>query len=147
MYMLNPFCAEVVHRYTLYPNNILISCFDQIIQFVRCLFIINICFYFKLEFTLVIPAWNEWEVLMRALNDCKFCETQWPWPPLFSPNWLIQWSMGEGVLYNLIFTEWRHCVSQNKFTVVLAILPDQLGDERVMYCFYVGSTLGQLRRR
>ena len=66
----------------------------------------------------------------------KFCETQWPWPPLFTPSWLIQWSMGEGVLYNLcfhrvtslrftewsmgegvlynfVFTEWRHCVSQN----------------------------------
>ena len=65
-----------------------------------------------------------------------FCETQWPRPPLFSPSWLIQWSMGEGsyitlflpsdvtafhrmkyggrgVLYNLVFTEWRHCVSQN----------------------------------
>ena len=24
-----------------------------------------------------------------------------------------EWSMGEGVLYNLVFTEWRHCVSQN----------------------------------
>ena len=44
----------------------------------------------------------------------KFCETQWPWPSLFSPSWLIQWSMGEGVLYNLVFTEWRHCVSQNE---------------------------------
>ena len=42
-----------------------------------------------------------------------FCETQWPWPPLFSPSWLIQWSMGGGVLYNLVLTEWRHCVSQN----------------------------------
>ena len=65
-----------------------------------------------------------------------FCETQWPRPPLFSPSWLIQWSMGEGsyitlfspsdvtafhrmkygggFLYNLVFTEWRHCVSQNE---------------------------------
>ena len=65
-----------------------------------------------------------------------FCETQRPRPPLFSPSWLIQWgmgegcyitlfspsdvtafhrrSMGEGVLYNLVFTEWRHCVSQNE---------------------------------
>ena len=25
-----------------------------------------------------------------------FCDTQWPRPPLFSPSWLIQWSMGEG---------------------------------------------------
>ena len=25
-----------------------------------------------------------------------FCETQWPWPPLFSPSWLKQWSMWEG---------------------------------------------------
>ena len=25
-----------------------------------------------------------------------------------------EWSMGKGVLYNLVFTEWRHCVSQNK---------------------------------
>ena len=24
-----------------------------------------------------------------------------------------EWSMGEGVLHNLVFTEWRHCVSQN----------------------------------
>ena len=23
--------------------------------------------------------------------------------------------MGEGVLYNFIFTEWRHCVSQNNY--------------------------------
>ena len=68
----------------------------------------------------------------------EFCETQWPRPPLFSPSLLIQWSMGEGsyitlfspsdvtafhrmkygrgggVLYNLVFTEWRHCVSQNE---------------------------------
>ena len=63
----------------------------------------------------------------------EFCE--WPWPSLFSPSWLIQWSMGKGsyitlfspsdvtafqrmkygggVLYDLVFTEWRHCVSQN----------------------------------
>ena len=27
-----------------------------------------------------------------------------------------EWSMGEGVLYNLVFTEWRHCVSQNTCT-------------------------------
>ena len=25
-----------------------------------------------------------------------FYETQWPWLSLFSPSWLIQWSMGEG---------------------------------------------------
>ena len=24
-----------------------------------------------------------------------------------------EWSMGEGVSYNLGFTDWRHCVSQN----------------------------------
>ena len=24
-----------------------------------------------------------------------------------------EWSMGEGVLYNLVLTEWRHCVSEN----------------------------------
>ena len=24
-----------------------------------------------------------------------------------------EWSMGEGVLFNPVFTEWRHCVSQN----------------------------------
>ena len=70
----------------------------------------------------------------------EFCETQWPRPPLFSPSWVIQWIMGEGlilpcfhrvtslrftgwsmgggggVLYNLVFTEWRHCVSQNMKT-------------------------------
>ena len=28
-----------------------------------------------------------------------------------------EWSIGEGVLYNLIFTEWRHCVSQNLFNL------------------------------
>ena len=43
-----------------------------------------------------------------------FCETQWPRPPLFSPSWLIQWSMGEDSYNNLVFTEWRHCVSQNE---------------------------------
>ena len=69
----------------------------------------------------------------------QFCKTQWPRPLLFSPSWLIQWSMGEGsyitlglfspsdvtafhrikyggggvIGYNLVFTEWRHCVSQN----------------------------------
>ena len=69
-------------------------------------------------------------------RDYVFCETQWPRPPLFSPSWLIQWTMGEGsyitlfspsvvtafhiikygggVWYNLVFTEWRHCVSQNR---------------------------------
>ena len=26
----------------------------------------------------------------------------------------IEWSMREGVLYNRAFTDWRHCVSQNK---------------------------------
>ena len=63
---------------------------------------------------------------------CKqFCETQWPRPPLFSPSWLILWNSmtptsfvftelantiryGGGFLYNLVFTEWRHCVSQNE---------------------------------
>ena len=25
--------------------------------------------------------------------------------------------MGEGVLYNLVFTEWRHCVSHNLFNL------------------------------
>ena len=25
-----------------------------------------------------------------------------------------EWSMGKGVLYNLIFTKWRHCVLQNE---------------------------------
>ena len=44
----------------------------------------------------------------------QFCETQWPWPPLFLPSWLIQWSMGGGGWYNLVFTERRHCVSQNE---------------------------------
>ena len=29
------------------------------------------------------------------------CETQWPWRPLFSPSWLIQWSMGEEVYITL----------------------------------------------
>ena len=29
-------------------------------------------------------------------QDHRFCETRWPWPRLFSPSWLIQWSMGEG---------------------------------------------------
>ena len=29
-----------------------------------------------------------------ARNLSKFCETQWPRPPLFSLSWLIQWSMG-----------------------------------------------------
>ena len=28
--------------------------------------------------------------------DTDICETQWPWPPLFSPSWLIQWRMREG---------------------------------------------------
>ena len=41
-----------------------------------------------------------------------FCEIQWPWPPLFSLSRLIQWSMGEGVLYNFFYTEWRHRVLQ-----------------------------------
>ena len=37
-----------------------------------------------------------------------FCETQWPWPPLFSLSWLIQWSIEERIFYNLVFSEWRH---------------------------------------
>ena len=27
-----------------------------------------------------------------------FCETQWPWPPLFSPSWLIQYVWGRGII-------------------------------------------------
>ena len=37
-------------------------------------------------------------------STCEFCEIQWPRPPLFRG----------GFLYNLVFTEWLHCVSQNE---------------------------------
>ena len=62
---------------------------------------------------------------------------------------LIQWSMGEGsyitlfsqsdvtafhrmkygggVLYNLVFTEWRHCVSQNRNLIILSPTISTLG--------------------
>ena len=87
------------------------------------------------------PPWTMYIAMYHppicsATAICKvFCETRWPRLPLFSPSWLIQWSMGEGsyislfspsdvtafyrmkyggvVLYNLVFTEWRHCVSKN----------------------------------
>ena len=32
----------------------------------------------------------------RDHDSDLFCETQWSSPPLFSPSWLIQWSMGRG---------------------------------------------------
>ena len=44
-------------------------------------------------------------ICLTLLTLTIFCETQWPWPLLFSPSWLIQWSTGEGVLHNLFFTE------------------------------------------
>ena len=87
------------------------------------------CFFFSIWLLLYL-AWNKlledvyrdinFEIIINVLVSFSFdyrflfCETQWPWPNLFSPSWLIQWSMGEGVLYNLFFTEWRHCVSQNE---------------------------------
>ena len=82
--------------------------------------------------------------IQHWLNRWAFCETQWPRPPLFSPSWLIQWSMmegyyitlfspsdvrafhrmkyGEGVLYSPVFTEWRHCVSQNTYLYLYNLL-------------------------
>ena len=48
-----------------------------------------------------------------------FCETRWPWPPLLSPSKPIQGSMGEGVLHNLVFTEFpfkRFLVTSLRFT-------------------------------
>ena len=62
--------------------------------------------------TFRMPLFEKWALTMS--ENYTFFETQWPWPPLFSPSWLIQWSMGEGVLYSRVFTEWRHCVSQNQ---------------------------------
>ena len=39
---------------------------------------------------------------------------------LFSPSDVTAiYRMGEGVLYNLVFTEWRHCVPQNRGLVVI----------------------------
>ena len=58
-------------------------------------------------------------ILMMHMSDAAtfvvFCETQWPRPPLFSPSWQSNtMKYGGGFLYNLVFTEWRHCVSQNE---------------------------------
>ena len=33
----------------------------------------------------------------------QFCDTQWPWPLLFSPSWLMQWSIREGS-YKTLFS-------------------------------------------
>ena len=82
-------------------------------------------------------SYRAYSVQFFSLWDV-FCENQWPWPLLFSPSWLIQWSMGEesyitlfspsdvtefhrmkyggGGLNHLVFTEWSHCVSQNTGT-------------------------------
>ena len=38
---------------------------------------------------------NIFSVFLKCLS-LQFCATQYPRPPLFSPSWLIQWSMGEG---------------------------------------------------
>ena len=78
--------------------------------------------FFALANSAKMPFFNSWfpMVCPRFVcyrikwSTCEFCEIQWPRPPLFSPSLLIQWSMGEGVLYNLVFTERRHCVSQNE---------------------------------
>ena len=122
-----------------------------------------------------------WEPFPAKISHRLF-ETRWPRPPLFSPSWLIQWSMGEGsyitlfspsdvtafhrmkyggggshitlfspsddtafhrmkygggVLYNLVFTEWRHCVSRKRNWQVLLFATDvnicTLGYERVTH--------------
>ena len=49
-------------------------------------------FWYWFQYTHVGPC-----VLKNTITIKKlFCETRWPRPPLFSPSWLIQWSMGEG---------------------------------------------------
>ena len=67
-------------------------------------------------FFLVSKEWKKMLSITIILikTNALSCETQWPWPPLLKPSWLIQWSMGEGVLYNHVFTEWCHFVSRNE---------------------------------
>ena len=40
-------------------------------------------------------------VMQNSFDMSLFCEIQWPRPPLFSPSWIIQWSMGEGCYITL----------------------------------------------
>ena len=70
------------------------------------------------------PSYNLF--IWPCVRPWIFCETQWPRHPLFmgegfyitlfSPSDVTAFyrmKYGEGVLYNLVFTEWRHCVSHN----------------------------------
>ena len=63
--------------------------------FVRC---------YLWSFVSLVSGWNVEQfcfwILFKYVTKA-FCETQWPRPPLFSPSWLIQWSMGEGFYITL----------------------------------------------
>ena len=52
----------------------------------------------KLELPIQFPTANDKK---KYAHLRKFCETRWLWPPLFLPNCLIQWSMGEGFYITL----------------------------------------------
>ena len=91
-----------------------------------------------------------WDLLRFQIHI--FCETQWPRPPLFSPSWLIQWSMGEGsyitlfspsdvTAFHRIWTEWGErvlCVIS--FVPNVVILVNQ-SIELGRCLFFINSTI------
>ena len=74
----------------------------RILPFVTFVYLIQLIDGFFLHFLSFL--WMFSNILWNPMTLTSF----------FSPSWLIQRSMGEGVLYNLVFTEWRHYVSQNE---------------------------------
>ena len=57
---------------------------------------------------LLVDTWPDFGLCFHRVTSLRFTE----------------WSMGEGVLYNFIFTEWRHCVSQIFFTKFSRSMPN-----------------------
>ena len=65
--------------------------------------------------SLISILWNSISFVFTELaNTMKYGEGSYI--TLFSPSDVTAFyrmKYGEGMLYNLVFTEWRHCVSQN----------------------------------
>ena len=59
---------------------------------------------------------NAQHILWNSMTSTSFVFTEGSYVTLFSPSDVTAFhrmKYGGGVLYNLVFTEWRHCVSQN----------------------------------